>query len=733
MGDSVQQLVLPKSRRKDVLKLAHESVFGAHMGIKKTKERIRYNFYWPNMNNDITEYCLSCEPCQLRSTEKITDRIPITPVLRPYLPFEVVNIDIIGPIEPPSARKHKYVLCLMDQHSRWPEAIPLRSLTAKATCDALLEIFTRTGIPKIIASDQGTNFISQLTQEFMKRLGCHPRFSVPGYPASNGLVERYNRVLKNALHHIIRMDPSNWDKYLPYLLFAYREVPNSTTGVSPFKLMYGREIRGPLSVLKSSWSGEIPIPLNMKQSVVDYLQEMKINLERAADQASLIASEKQAAYSNYFNRRAIPKEFKVGDKVYLLIPDSSNKLYARWTGPGKIIKYCPPHSYKVKLSDGKVKHVHVNKIRKYIARVNAVGVIFENEEEFGEIHPTPQASSQDMEVVLQKLQLEHLTGDQQQQIKQLIRKHESLFTGKVKIAKVGFHKIKLKPNQERKKPHIYRIPETLKSKVDEQIEELLELDLIEESSAEIAYPIVCVNKKDGGIRLCVDYRALNSVTITDDFPMQNASELIHSIGQANIISTLDLLRGYWAIPMDPESRDYTSFKTHRQQYRFKVMSFGLKNAAAATFQREINKALHEYKDFARAYIDDIAIFSKDWKSHMVHLDMILTKLEELRFTVNISKCDFAKPQIKYLGHVIGSGKHQADPEKIEAISRLSKPKTKKQLRSLLGLCNYYRDYIPKYSELVYPLTELTKKKIPEEIPWKEEHDIAFERTQKCSD
>ncbi|XP_035217524.1 uncharacterized mitochondrial protein AtMg00860-like [Stegodyphus dumicola] len=183
--------------------------------------------------------------------------------------------------------------------------------------------------------------------------------------------------------------------------------------------------------------------------------------------------------------------------------------------------------------------------------------------------------------------------------------------------------------------------------------------------------------------------------------------------------------------MDPESRDYTSFKTHRQpQYRFKVVSFGRKNAAA-TFQREINKALHEYKDFARAYIDDIAIFSKNWKSHMVHLDMILTKLEELRFTVNISKCDFAKPQIKYLGHVIGSGKHQADREKIEAISRLSKPKTKKTLRSLLGLCNYYRDYIPKYSELVYPLTEHTKKKIPEEIPWKEEHDIAFEELKNA--
>ncbi|GBO43897.1 Gag-Pol polyprotein [Araneus ventricosus] len=133
----------------------------------------------------------------------------------------------------------------MDQHSSWPEAVPLRNLTAKSTCDALLEIFMRTGIPNVIASDQGTNFISKLTQEFHKRLGSSPNFSCPGYPASNSLVERYNKVLKQMLHHVIRTDPSNCDKHIPYLLFAYREVPNCTTGVSPFQLMYGRQARIP--------------------------------------------------------------------------------------------------------------------------------------------------------------------------------------------------------------------------------------------------------------------------------------------------------------------------------------------------------------------------------------------------------------------------------------------------------------------------------------------------------
>ncbi|GFS77431.1 hypothetical protein TNCV_4491141 [Trichonephila clavipes] len=189
LNEPVMQLVLSRCRIDKVMKLAHESVFGGHMGVKKTKERIKYNFFCPNMSGEIAEFVQTCKECQLRKPEKIGDRAPITPIVRPELPFEIVNIDVIGPIQPPSGRGHKYVLCTMDQHTRWPEAVPLRSLTAKNACDSLLQIFSRTGIPSIIASDQGTNFKSALTQEFTKRIGSSPRFSWLGYPASNGLVE----------------------------------------------------------------------------------------------------------------------------------------------------------------------------------------------------------------------------------------------------------------------------------------------------------------------------------------------------------------------------------------------------------------------------------------------------------------------------------------------------------------------------------------------------------------
>ncbi|GFX74081.1 retrovirus-related Pol polyprotein from transposon 17.6 [Trichonephila clavipes] len=395
-----------------------------------------------------------------------------------------------------------------------------------------------------------------------------------------------------------------------------------------------------------------------------------------AESASLTAAQKQKAYGDYFNKRSSVKNFSIGEQVVLLIPDSSYKIYARWIGPGEIIQHHRPHS-------------------KYHPRALAVGVIFEGDHEFGEIHPTPNLSRSTSERVLHEIKLNHLKESEREQVLAIVLKHQTLFTSDVKIAKVGTHRIRLKPNIERKKPFVYRIPESLKIKVDEKIEELLRLDLIEESDAEIAYPIVCVNKKDGTLRLCVDFRALNSESVSDDFPMEDAVEFIHSIGRANIITTLDLLKGYWAIPMAEDSKNLTSFKTHRQQYRFKVMNFGLKNASA-TFQREMNKALSCYREFSRAYIDDIAIFSKNWEEHL-HLDTILTKLSELNFPVNLKKCAFGKAQIKYLGHIIGSGKHEPDPEKTAVINNLPVPKTKKELRSVLGLCNYYLEAPSLYS------------------------------------
>ncbi|GFU55244.1 retrovirus-related Pol polyprotein from transposon opus [Trichonephila clavipes] len=146
LGESIGQLVIPKCRRTEVLRLAHTSVFSTHMGPKKTIERIKYSFFWEGLRADVKKFCESCKECQLTRSVRIKDRSPITPVARSELPFQVVNMDLIGPIDPPSSKGHTYILCLVDQHTRWGEARPVTSLSAKVTREALLKIFSRTGI-----------------------------------------------------------------------------------------------------------------------------------------------------------------------------------------------------------------------------------------------------------------------------------------------------------------------------------------------------------------------------------------------------------------------------------------------------------------------------------------------------------------------------------------------------------------------------------------------------------
>ncbi|GFW86265.1 retrovirus-related Pol polyprotein from transposon opus [Trichonephila clavipes] len=146
LGESIGQLVIPKCRRTKVLRLAHISVFSSHMGPKKTLERIKYSFFWEGLRTNVKKFCESCKECQLTRSVRIKDRSPITPVARPELPIQVVNMDLIGPIHLPSSKGHKYILCLVDQHTRWGEAVPLTSLSAKVTREALLNIFSRTEI-----------------------------------------------------------------------------------------------------------------------------------------------------------------------------------------------------------------------------------------------------------------------------------------------------------------------------------------------------------------------------------------------------------------------------------------------------------------------------------------------------------------------------------------------------------------------------------------------------------
>lgn len=168
----------------------------------------------------------------------------------------------------------------------------------------------------------------------------------------------------------------------------------------------------------------------------------------------------------------------------------------------------------------------------------------------------------------------------------------------------------------------------------------------------------------------------------------------------------------------------TAFVSHLGQFAWRVMPFGLRNAAAS-FQRSMNQLLAPHEAYACAYLDDIAVFSRSLQEHVRHLHAVFSALTSVGLVANMEKCQVACASIRYLGHIVGSGKHGPDPSKLAAIEGLQVPQNKKELRSVLGLCGYYRGYVPNFAGIAKPLTQLTAKHVPNHIPWTPEADEAF--------
>ncbi|XP_040061897.1 uncharacterized protein LOC120836874 [Ixodes scapularis] len=477
-GRHCEQVVLPASRREKVLELAHDSPWGGHFSQKKTKKRIKGAFFWPTMAQDVRKHCQSCHACQVKSRANVLDRVPITPLSRPVLPFQTIFIDCIGPLDPPSARGHRYALCIVDLCTRWAEVVCLRSLTAQATCDALVGVFARFGAPQLICSDQGTNFVAKLTRLLTERLGVEMRFSTPDHLQSSGLVERCNGTFKAMLRHVIQDHRGQWDKYVPCLLWAYHEVPNETTGVSPFKMMFGRSPSGPLTLLSKHWTGEWAAPVGLNSSTQSYLLQLRKRMKEYAELAQDNTVVNQQAYAARYNLRARVKSFAVGDLALILEKDSSGKLKGKWIGPVKIEQRVREHSYVVKLPDGRERLVHANKLRRYYVRMIAVGVVFDADDAFGALEYVPARESGGANNEPQINRAARLTEKQHKDLTSLRAEFSGVFSDKPGQCKVGWHKIGIVAGTKPKRTYPYKIPMKLRAEVDRQTDQLLDWGLI---------------------------------------------------------------------------------------------------------------------------------------------------------------------------------------------------------------------------------------------------------------
>jgi hypothetical protein len=622
-------------------------------------------------------------------------------------------------------------------------AYPLKNLSAKATCDALLQVFMTFSIPKVISSDCGSNFTSSLTKELLKRLGCSPVFNTPGHPEASGIVERCNATLKSMIGKLVHQDPKGWWKLLPFVLWALREVPNETTGVAPFTLLYGTLPRGPLSALKESWVGEQPLPLNVGKSMVEYLQSLKENLEIAKVYAGDHSTKQLNRYAAHYNLRSRDKRFEVGDRVIILAPDSANKVYSRWQGPGTVYQVKSPYSYIVEL-DGKLRHLHANKIRPYRERINQAhvdncSVIFDKDVEFGNIDVVDNnnfagVNGDDLKPS-QKLapgQLSHLSEDEKCQLCAILDKFPNVFADKPGFCPIIEHSIITTADFKPKRLRAYRVPELLKPEVDRQIRELLAMGFIYPSKSEMASPVVCVLKgRDGagGVRLAIDYRYLNKFSVGDAYPTPDTADVLQRVGRAKFTSTYDAQCGYWQIGVKPESRWLTAFVCDAGLFEFARMPFGLKTAGN-TFIRATQQILKPIRHFTDSFVDDMAVLSDSWVDHLQQTEQFLQTVQDSGLTLKISKCSFAKTEVTFVGHLVGSGRIRPDPAKVATVQNLKPPTTKREVKRLIGFFSYFRSFIPSFAQTAKVLTDLTRKNVPNNIPWDLKHQQAFDKL-KC--
>ncbi|KAJ9507614.1 hypothetical protein QJQ45_019205, partial [Haematococcus lacustris] len=270
------------------------------------------------------------------------------------------------------------------------------------------------------------------------------------------------------------------------------------------------------------------------------------------------------------------------------------------------------------------------------------------------------------------------------------------------------------PRLRRLLPRLPRKPE--QEELKRQIQDYLAKGMIEPSSSPYAAPILFVQKKSGELRMCIDYRQLNKLTLRDQYPLPRIDDLFDRLSGCSVFSSLDLQAGYHQIRITPEDVPKTAFRTPEGHFQFKVLSFGLTNAPA-TFQRVRNDAFAPVLGkCALVYLDDILVMSKSLPEHLQHLRLVFDLLRTNKLYAKMSKCEFMQLTLRFLGHVISAGAISVDPDKVRAIVDWPVPSSLTQLQSFLGAANFVRKYVHNFSAISAPLTDLCGK-LSATFPW----------------
>ncbi|KAK7091587.1 hypothetical protein V1264_009251 [Littorina saxatilis] len=725
-GKPLRQVLVPQPLRRQVMEVAHDSIMGGHLGVKKTSDRIQAAFYWPRLHADVTRFCRSCDICQKTIPRGRVPKVPLQKMPLIDRPFKRVAIDLIGEIKPPSEAGHRWVLTLVDYATRYPEAVPLKKIDTETVAEALVDIFSRIGVPEEILTDLGTQFVSECMEEVNRLLSIRHLTTTPYHPMCNGLVEKFNATLKSTLKKLCSEQPRQWHRYINALLFAYREVPQESTGFSPFELMYGRTVRGPMQILKELWTKDVDTP-EVKNSY-QYVFELREKLEETLEIARENLRKSQDSGKHYYDRKAVNRKFTPGNKVLILLPTDHNKLLMQWKGPYEVEAVVGINDYKVNVGK-KSKIYHANLLKLYVKRPpEAVQVAasvdepaeldeFDGEEllELGDLHKKEGVD----DVKLGP----DLTEDQQKELHDFMGDFTHRFSDVPGSTSLVEHEVHLTSDVPvRSKP--YPIPFQARESLKKDIDNMLKMGVIRESSSPYSSPVVVVKKKDGTNRVCIDFRKVNKITVFDPEPMPTAADLFRRLTGSKIFSKIDLSKGYWQIPVREEDIPKTAFATPDGTYECLRMPFGMVNSGA-TLKRGMRKMLKGMKNVVY-YWDDLLVHTETFAEHLETLRELFSRLTKANLTVRPSKCILGTDNVDFIGHSLKEGQKGLLLENVTKILNAPRPETKKQVRSFLGLAGYYREFIPNFAAITAPLSDMTRKGCPNRILWGPAQEKAYQ-------
>ena len=504
---------------------------------------------------------------------------------------------------------------------------------------------------------------------------------------------------------------------------------------------------GPLLLLKEKWLDEDP----EKISVLKYVATFKDRLFRAGQMAKRNLQESQSKMKVWYDRKAKSRCFEPGDRVLVLFPVIGNPLQAKYSGPYKVVKKISDTNYLVKTPDRRkeTQVCHINMLKAYhekpkpeLVTLNnrlglespthskdCVGQVAEKEEDTesevrlgNDQQPIKLQNSQILNDLGTKLS--HLPLVQRKELAEVITQYREVFPdvpGKTNLVE---HDVDVGDSAPIKR-HPYRVGPMKKGLLDKEVRYMLKNDIIEEGRSNWSSPCILVPKHDGGFRFCTDFRKVNDKTKSDSFPIPRIADCIDQIGNAKFVSTFDMLKGYWQVPLTQRAREISAFVTPSGLYQYKVMPFGMKNAPA-TFQRMVNKLVRDI-DGCEGYIDDVVIFSDNWSDHIRQIERFFQIMREAKLTINLMKSEFGKATVKYLGHIVGQGQVRPLDAKIQTIVKYPIPTSRKELARFLGMAGYYRNFCLNFSDIAAPLTNLLSKKV--KFVWTDDCQMAFDKVK----